>query len=88
MSAELIDVPSLRARLEHTLRSDVAHTGTLYVRALACCYLAAPDKQKSVLGRVFHPEQDIGRVFHLQCEAEWIDSDDVLTELCLVEVMP
>jgi hypothetical protein len=45
----------------------------LYLNALACCYLAAPEDSEPVLSREFH----------LQCESEAVDCDDVLTALLL-----
>jgi hypothetical protein len=73
MSRAAIDSELLRGRLEHTLRFDMHHDGSLYLNALACCYMAAPDDAEPVLCRELH----------LQAESENVSADDVLTALCL-----
>jgi hypothetical protein len=70
-----IDDERLRGCLEHALRFDVAHDGSLYLNTLACAYLAAPESAEPVLSREFH----------LQCEAEHVDGDHALTALLLVD---
>ncbi len=59
--------------MEHALRFDVPHDGSLYLTLLACVYLAAPEAA----------EPTLAHEFHLQAEAEDADSDDVLTALLL-----
>lgn len=68
-----IDADRLRGCIEHALRFDVAHDGSLYLNTLACCYLAAPESA----------EPTLAHELHLQAEAEHVDSDDVLTALLL-----
>jgi hypothetical protein len=71
----------LRARLAHALTRPDEHgdpEGSLYLHALACVYLAAPEPAEPALGHEFH----------LAAEAEQVDGDEVLTALCLVEVTP
>lgn len=68
-----IDGDRLRGCLEHALRFDVAHDGTLYLNLLACVYLAAPESA----------EPSLGHEFYLHAEAEHVDGDDVLTALLL-----
>lgn len=68
-----IDSERLRGCLEHALRFDVHHDGSLYLNALACCYLAAPSES----------EPTLGSEFYLAASAEGVDGDDVLTALLL-----
>lgn len=62
----------LKEVAEHAVLSDPV-AGSLYLRLLACCYLGAPDEA----------EPTLGHEFHVQCEAEQVDCDDVLTDLLL-----
>lgn len=64
---------TLRGRLEHALRFDVRHDGSLYLNALACCYMAAPERSEATLCEEFHQ----------QAEAERVDPDAVLLALNL-----
>ena len=68
-----IDADRLRGCIEYALRFDVAHDGSLYLNALACVYLAAPESA----------EPTLAHEYHLQADAERVDGDDVLTALLL-----
>jgi hypothetical protein len=68
------DPEALRGRLEHALRFDIEHEGSLYLNALACVYLAAPEASEPAL---------VG-AFNLQAEAEHVDADQVLQDLLAV----
>lgn len=70
---QAIDAERLRGCLEYALRFDVQHDGSLYLRLLACVYLAAPTSA----------EPTLGSEFYLQASAESIDGDDVLCALLL-----
>jgi hypothetical protein len=73
---EAIDVETLRGRLEYALRFGVEHEGTLYLKALACVYLACDDES---------PDESaaLEALLTTQAQIEGVDSDDVLTALCL-----
>lgn len=68
---EPFDEERLRGALEYVLRFDVAHEGSLYLRALACCYLSAPHESEPVLSDEYHA----------QAEREGTHPDDLLLQL-------
>jgi hypothetical protein len=77
---EAIDLNMLRARLDHALRLDVAHDGSVYLLAVACVFLACDEDSPGELGM-------LESIFYQQAQAEAIDGDQLLTTLCLVEVL-
>jgi hypothetical protein len=66
-----IPTERLRGCVEHALRFDVEHVGSLYLNVLACVYLGAPESS----------EPTLAHEFYLQAQAEHVDGDDVLTAL-------
>lgn len=68
-----IGAERFRGVLEYALRFDVPQDGSLYLRVLACVYLAAPT----------HAEPSLAREFYLAADGESVDGDDVLTALLL-----
>ena len=78
---EAIDLGALRARLEHALRLDVMHGGSLYLLVLCCAFLACDERSVGEL-------QMLESVYYSQAEAEGVDGDDLLTAVLLVEVTP
>ena len=68
-----IDEETLRGCLEHALRFDVQHEGSLYLRIFGCLYLGAPETD----------EAHLCDVFHAQARLEQVDADLVLTALYL-----
>lgn len=70
---QAIDAERFRGCVEHALRFDVAHEGSLYLNVLACVYLAAPT----------HAEPSLARELYLQADTEGLEGDDVLTALLL-----
>lgn len=78
---EALDVETLRGRLEHALRFDVAHEGSLYLNALACVYLACDEQSTDESAAL---ESLMGE----QARIEGVDSDEVLTDLCMAVPAP
>jgi len=68
-----INEERLRGCLEHALRFDVPHDGSLYLNVLACVYLSAPSVA----------EPSLGFEFQQQALRESVEADDVLTALLL-----
>jgi hypothetical protein len=68
-----IPAERLRGCVEHALRFDVAHEGSLYLNLLACVYLGAPERA----------EPELAQLFYDQAGAESVDGDTVLTALLL-----
>jgi hypothetical protein len=73
---EAIDLETLRGRLEYALRFDVAHDGSLYLNAMAVVYLACDEQSTD-------ESAALEALVTTQAEIEGVDSDDVLTALCL-----
>ncbi len=71
-----VDVETLRGRLEHALRFDVHLDGSLYLNVFACVYLACVDDSSE-------ESAALEGLLTMQGEIESVDSDDVLTALCL-----
>lgn len=67
----------LRARLEHVL-GELKSPASLYLSALACCLLAAPEENTDA-------ETMLESLFTAQAAAEGCDSDELLTNLCMVK---
>ena len=65
------DSEVLRGRLEHVLRFDVPHEGSLYLNAIAACYLSCPVGSEPLLCHEFQE----------QAEAEEVDPDELLNTL-------
>lgn len=65
------DSEVLRGRLEHVLRFDVEHDGSLYLNALACVYLSCPEGSERLLCHELHE----------QAQAEAVDPDELLNDL-------
>jgi hypothetical protein len=68
-----IDEETLRGCLEHALRFDVPHEGSLYLRTFACLYLAAPEAD----------EEHLCDVLFAQAAVERVNPDALLTALFL-----
>ena len=68
-----IDAERLRGCVEHALRFDMHHDGSLYLNLLACVYLAAPESA----------EPPLAHEFDLQASAEQVDGDEVLNTLLM-----
>jgi len=68
-----IPAERLRGCVEHALRFDVAHAGSLYLNVLACVYLGAPEVAEPALANLFYS----------QAGAERVDGDEMLTALLL-----
>lgn len=68
------DSEVLRKRLDYALRGKVAHAGgSLYLVALACCYLSAPEGAEPTLCHEFDE----------QAKAERVDPDELLNALIM-----
>lgn len=77
---EAIDLGALRARLTHALRLDVHQEASVYLLAVAACWLACDAASIGELGM-------LEAIFYQQCEAEGLDGDELITTLLLtVEV--
>lgn len=76
---EAIDLGALRARLSFALRLDVEHEGSVYLLALAACFLACDDASPGELGM-------LESIYYQQAAAEDLDGDDLLTAVAMVEV--
>lgn len=76
---EAIEVSKLRARLVSVLVDEPNAEGSLYLHVLGCCYLACDEESPDEAGA-------LEALFTTQAEIESVDSDDLLTGLCLAEV--
>lgn len=68
-----IPTERLRGCVEHALRFDVEHDGSLFLNLLACVYLGAPEVAEPALAQLFYA----------QAGAERVDGDEVLTALLM-----
>ena len=73
---DAIDSETLRGRLAHALRFDVAHDGSLYLNTLACAYLACDEDS-------IDESAALEALLTSQAQIEGVDSDEVLSDLCL-----
>jgi len=76
---EAVDLGALRMRLSHALRLDMEHEASLYLMAVAACFLACDAASPGELGM-------LESIYYQQAAAEGVDGDDLLTAVLLVEV--
>jgi len=72
---EALDLVTLRARLTHALAAD-GFGGSLYLLALASCWLACDSASVGELGM-------LESIYYQQCAAESLDGDELITTLLL-----
>ena len=71
-----LDLEALRGRLEYSMRFDVRHVGSLYLYALACCYLASDNDTAS-------ETLALENIFQEQAKAEGSASDVIINALLM-----
>jgi hypothetical protein len=69
--------------LNHALRLDIEHAGSLLLLALGACWLATPDELEPDAVLVSR-EAELELAFYAQAEAEELDGDEVINWLILV----